>query len=80
MELIMRALLAFLLLYCMLLSVTGDDTVNQFITDTISAFGFTSPTILYDGDMPEICLTRQCVLCLNYEYEQTILPDKIGQN
>ena len=74
----MRALLAFVLLYCMFFSVAGDDTVNQFITDTISAFGFTSPTILYHGDMPEICLTRQWVLCLDYEYEQTILLDKKG--
>ena len=74
----MRALFAFLLLYCMFFSVTGDDIVNQFIIDTISAFGFTSPTILYDGDMPEICFTRQWVLCLDYEYEQTILPDKKG--
>ena len=74
----MRGLLRVLLLYWMLFTVTGYEAVNQFITDTISTFGFTSPTIIYHGDAPEICFTRQWVLCLNYENQQTILPDNKG--
>ena len=50
----------------------GDEIENQFISDVISTFGFTSPIILYHGDAPEICFTRQWVLCLNYEDEQDI--------
>ena len=50
----------------------GDELENQFITDIISTFEFTSPKILYHGDAPEICYTRLWVHCLNYEDEQNI--------
>ena len=74
----MRGLLGFFFLFWMFCSVTGDDTVNQFIIDTIDTFRFTSPTILYHGDAPEICFTHQWVLCLNYENEQAILLKEKG--
>ena len=74
----MGGLLRLLLLYWMFFSVTGDEAANQFIADTISTFGFTSPTIIYHGDAPEICFTHQWVLCLNYENEQAIIPKDKG--
>ena len=62
-----------LLLFWMFPTVVNcDDKMNVFVTDIISTFQLLSPTILYHGDAPEICFTKDWVLCLNLENEQAI--------
>ena len=65
------------ILFWMFLRVNGDesdDSLNSFITDVISKFKLTSPTILYHGEAPEICRKHWWVLCLDQENEQEISP------
>ena len=44
-----------------------EDNMNGFISDLILSFSLTSPTIIYDGDAPEICFTTPWVLCLHQD-------------
>ena len=62
--------LALQFLLCVFPYVHGDDVMSKFITDMISSFNLISPTIIYHGNPPEICMTRQWVLCLDQENEQ----------
>ena len=39
--------------------------MDIFIKDLVATFQFTSPTILYDEEVPEICYTSQWLLCLS---------------
>ena len=59
-------------------SVRSEDTLSIFIADVISKWGLVSPTIIYQGDAPEICFQKQ-MLCLDQEDEESmiqIVPDK----
>ena len=49
---------------CLLLHVKGDPTVDTFVMDIIETFHSRSPTIIFDEYAPEICFTRQWVLCI----------------
>ena len=49
---------------CLLLHVKGDPTVDTFVMDIIETFHSRSPTIIFDEYAPEICFTRQWVLCV----------------
>ena len=55
--------LIFLLWMCA--SVNGDDTLSTFMGDIITTFRLIAPTVIYAmEEAPEICLTRQWLLCL----------------
>ena len=49
---------------CLLLHVKGDPTVDTFVMDIIETFHSRSPTIIFNEYAPEICFTRQRVLCV----------------
>ena len=49
---------------CLLLHVKGDPTIDTFVIDIIETFHSRSPTIIFDEYAPEICFTRQWVLCV----------------
>ena len=68
----------FLVLFSMFLRIEGDDNLNSFITDVVMKFKLASPTILYHGEAPEICLTQWWVLCLDQENQQEIHIEKKG--
>ena len=72
-----RELVGFLSLFGLFLRVNCDDMLNSFITDIISTFKLTSPTIIYHGEAPEICMTHW-VLCLDQENQQEILNNSRG--
>ena len=66
-----RPLGLFLLLW---MGVEADrESTAIFIRDIMTKFQLTSPTILYDRDEepPEICYTRQWVLCLPIENHES---------
>ena len=66
--------LGFLFLFLMLPQVMKcDDNMNGFLSDLILSFRLISPTIVYHGDAPEICFTKNWVLCLNQENVQAEL-------
>ena len=60
--------------------VNGDHSLNLFFNDIITKFRLTSPTLIYQGVVPEICMTHQWLLCLDQEDEQDILPDVYGND
>ena len=68
--------LGILSLFCMFLGGNSDKNLNSFITDIIKKFRLISPTIIYDGEVPQICVTRPWVLCLDQENEQNILLEE----
>ena len=70
--------LAFLFLLCMFLNVHGDDVMSKFITDVISTLKLISPTILYHGNLPEICMTLEWILCLDQENDHIDLAEHIS--
>ena len=60
--------MGFLFLFLMLPNmIKCEDNMNGFISDLILSFSLTSPTIIYDGDAPEICFTTPWVLCLHQD-------------
>ena len=61
--------------FCMLLGVNGDDNLNLLFTDIIAKFRLISPTIIYQGEIPEICITHSWLLCLDQEDELEVHPD-----
>ena len=60
--------------------VNGDHSLNLFFNDIITKFRLTSPTLICQGVVPEICMTHQWLLCLDQEDEQDILPDIYGND
>ena len=62
--------------FFMLLGVNGDANLNLLFTDIITKYSLISPTIIYHGEIPEICITRQWLMCLDQEDELEIHPDK----
>ena len=64
------------LMFLMLFSVNGDDSLNSFFTDIITKFRLISPIIIYHGDIPEICMTHTWLLCLDQENDQEILLEQ----
>ena len=74
----MRGYLALFLLLFTLHHVQGDDSVNGFITDIILSLRLVSPTIIYHGHVPEICMSRQWVLCLEEGNDQKELAGHIA--
>ena len=73
----MRWRLAFSFLLGFLSNVHGDEE-NSFITDIISSLRLISPTILYHGRLPEICMTGQWVLCLDQKNDPNELVEHIA--
>ena len=73
----MRRPFAFAFLLCSLSSVHGRDEINGFITDIISMLQLTSPTIIYHGHVPEICETRQWMLCLDHNNDPSELTEHV---
>ena len=63
------------LMLCVLSGVNGNDDLNLFISDIIKEFRLISPVIIYNGDIPDICMTHQWLLCLDQEGEQEIILD-----
>ena len=61
---------AILLLFCKFPHAIGNQNVDSFVRDIVETFRYHSPTIIYDEYAPEICITRQWVLCVTNE------PDK----
>ena len=61
---------------CILLGVNGDANLNSLFTDIITKFRLISPTIIYQGEIPEICITHHWLLCLDQEDELKIHPDE----
>ena len=61
---------------CILLGVNGDANLNSLFTDIITKFRLISPTIIYQGEIPEICITHHWLLCLDQEDEIEIHPDE----
>ena len=77
----MGSLLGLGLLSSMFLGVCGDDgNLNDFIADILSTFTLTSPTIVFDEIVPEVCMTQQWVLCVSNDLqsEQKELADHIA--
>ena len=74
----MRRCSTLLLLFFTLHHVHGDDSVNGFITDIILSLRLISPTIIYHGDTPEICMSRQWMLCLDEGNDQKKLAEHIA--
>ena len=62
--------------FCMLHGVNGNANLNSLFTDIITKFRLISPTIIYHGEIPDICLTRSWLLCLDQEKELEIQPDE----
>ena len=49
--------------------VNGEEPIDQFIVHIIETWKVLSPTIVYNGDMPESCYALNFVLCLHNENE-----------
>ena len=62
--------LGLLLLLWMGLAANGEDMMSHFIGDMIDTYHLLRPTIVYDRneETPDICYTRQWVLCLPSEH------------
>ena len=69
-------LVGFLFLSWISLGVNGEE--SSFFTDIISTFKLRSPTIIYHGETPEICMRQWWVLCLDLEYRQEIVHKEKG--
>ena len=82
----MERLLDLFLLLWRATGVNGQGTMDIFINDLVATFQLTSPTILYDEEVPETCYTSQWVLCLstNQPIEgmppHSMLENKLGRN
>ena len=73
-----RMLFNLFVLLCMCAGIDGNDEsetiLNSFLEDIITSFQFISPTIIYTTDeAPEICLTKQWLLCLENAPEIDLL-------
>ena len=53
-----------LVLSCKFLHAKCNENVDSFVRDIIKTFQSRSPTIIFDEYAPEICMTRQWVLCV----------------
>ena len=53
--------------------VNGQGTIDIFINNLVDTFKLTSPTIIYDEEVPEICYNSPRVLCVS-------LSDPIEEN
>ena len=53
-----------LLLSCKFVLANGNQNVDSFVRDIIQTFHSRSPTIVFDEYAPEVCMTRQWVLCV----------------
>ena len=76
---LMMNILVLVVLSSMLSVVSGDSSLNNFILDIVSTFTLTSPTIVFNEKVPEICMTQQWVLCVSntHQSEQDELADHI---
>ena len=68
-----QCLLGLFLLLWMGSRVYAEDTTSLFLQDLITTFDLVSPTIVYDADeeAPEICYTKEWVLCLPHFSNKT---------
>ena len=73
-------ILVLVFLSSMLSDVSGDGNLNNFIEDTVSTFALTSPTIVFNENIPKICMTQHWVLCVSdtHQSEQDELADHIA--
>ena len=75
----MRELLGLSLLICLCTHAHGvpNHTLELFIKDIIVTWKLISPTIIVDGDFPEVCRSQHWVLCLESDTDNEELVDNL---
>ena len=50
----------------------AEEPFEMFLKDIIEEWQLRSPTVVVEGDFPELCLKRQWVLCLRSDAESDV--------
>ena len=61
----MRSLISLVFLSFIILGVSGERILNDFIVDIVSTFNLRSPTVIFNENVPELCMTKHWVLCVS---------------
>ena len=54
------------------------DELDKFLGDLIGTWQLRSPTIIVQGDLPELCMRQQWLLCLSDSFESTELGNHLA--
>ena len=65
-----------LFLSSIIITAHAEDSVNSFIVDVIAEFRLTSPTIIFVGDVPPICMETDWSLCIENSQNDAALISK----